>query len=117
MYPTLFEMNASALNGRGGVYLIWHLGVRPQWLCVGQSADLAKSFATLAKAPDIVLFRANGGVFAAWSFMDPERRPGVVRYLSELLKPSLQGSAMAPANVTPIPIALPPGTQEFATTP
>lgn len=118
-YPSLFEAGAfgPALKGKSGVYTLWHLGVRPQWLRVGAGADLAACLAAAAAALKDSPFRGNGGIFAAWMFMAAGRCPGIVVHLRARLKPALQDFALAGDMVwkgVPAPVAfpLPPGTTE-----
>jgi hypothetical protein len=116
-YPSLFDLARSGaqLQGKGGVYLVWHLGVRPRWLRAGQAGDLGQSFSTLAAADVFVACRVHGGVFASWCFASAEQRPGIVRFLAERLRPALQDVIVPgePRDETAaaISFSFPPGTQ------
>jgi hypothetical protein len=118
-YPSIFELAAhrSDLERKGGVYLLWHLGVRPRWLRAGHSIDLAGSFAAQAELKAIASCRSNGGVFVAWSAVQRDRRAGVVRYLAQRLEPAFQALAVpsedALHETAPIVFPLPPGTQDL----
>jgi hypothetical protein len=122
-YPSIFDLGAQRreLAGKGGVYVLWHLGVRPRWLRAGHSIDLAASLAGLADLAPIMSCRPNGGVFVAWSVVNPDQRAGIVRYLAERLRPALQELAVAgesaAGEIPPVPYPLPPGTQDVAGAP
>lgn len=118
-YPSLFDTGsfASAVKGKSGLYALWHLGVRPQWLRVAAGTDLAACLAAAAAALKDSPFRGNGGIFTAWAFADPGRCPGIVVYLRARLRPALGDPTLAgeiawkgvPA---PVVFPLPPGTTE-----
>ncbi len=116
-YPSLFDLGAHAtgLKAKGGIFALWHLGVRPQWLRVGAAGDLAACLTAAAEDLKDSPFRANGGLYAAWVFMAPARWPGVVMHLRERLKPALQdmmltGEAVWSDAPAPVVFPLPPGT-------
>jgi len=115
-YPRLMTFDSSALTGKGGLYAIWHLGVRPQWLRVGLADDLALTFAALAQASWVMKHEGNAGIYLAWAFPAPAQAMGMARYLHETLKPSFQSEpfsfdrTLEPATVA-LPCPLPPGTQ------
>jgi hypothetical protein len=117
-YPRLLQFDPSALAGRSGLYLLWHLGVRPQWLRAGYSADLGEAAKLLAKTPQIMAFGANDGPFLSWSFCAADGAAGAVNFLAGRLKPALQDQmlacdrAMDPA-VAPAPCELPAGTKDI----
>lgn len=116
-YPSLFALgvHAQAVKGKGGVYAVWHLGVRPQWLRIAAGDDLLVCLNAVAQALDVSPFRGNGGIFAAWAFVDAPRRPGIVVHLRARLAPVLRDAAFpgetrwmgAPG---PMAYPLPPGT-------
>jgi hypothetical protein len=114
-YPRLLEVDAESLKGRQGVYAVWHLGVRPQWLRVGAADDLGAALGGLAHAAWIVRHQDNAGVYVAWADVPPEQQGGVVRFLTETLKPAFQhevyaGDRAADPAATVIAFTLPPGT-------
>jgi hypothetical protein len=58
-YPSLFDLagHGAALEGKGGVYALWHLGVRPQWLRIGAGANLMDCLKAAAAAPPVAAYR------------------------------------------------------------
>lgn len=118
-YPSLFNLggHSAAVKGKGGVYALWHLGVRPQWLHIAAGNDLHACLVGAARALAESSFRANGGIFAAWAFVDALRRPGIVSHLRVRLAPALP-NAVFPGEMRwtgapkPVEFPLPPGTTE-----
>jgi hypothetical protein len=118
-YPSLFDLSghASTLEGRAGLYALWHLGVRPQWLKVGAGTNLMDCARAAALAPQIAAFRGNGGLFMAWAFPAATQMPGIVLHLQTRLAPTLQylslpGNIVIDAAAAPTVFPLPPGTTE-----
>ncbi len=117
VYPRLSEFDAAAsgVTDRGGVYAIWHLGIRPQWLRVGASDNLSKTFEMLTALEDVAIYDRNRGVFVAWAFAPPEHWGGFVKSLSARLAPALQDLSLeteSPVEEEALPVdcPLPPGT-------
>ena len=117
-YPRLLSYEARALSGRAGLYLLWHLGVRPQWLRAGYSNDLGAAVALLAGDPEIAAFAAHDGPFFAWCMCPPARAPGLINDLIHRLHPVLQDrvfpcdAALLP-KAPMVPCPLPAGTREI----
>jgi len=116
-YPRLLSFEARVLSGRPGLYLLWHLGVRPQWLRAGFSNDLGAAVAQLAGDPELAAFAAHDGPFLAWSFCPPALAPGLVKDLIDRLHPVLQDRVFScdralPPEATVLPCPLPGGTKE-----
>ena len=51
------------LEGQSGVYVIWHGGVRPAWVFVGTSRNLARDLQWCRENEDIMYFERFGGLF------------------------------------------------------
>ena len=117
-YPRLldFDPAAAGLLYQDGIYAIWHLGVRPQWLRVGATANLGGAFGEIARATWIGAFHGNKGVFIAWAMPPPDQCAGIARFLAAKLQPAFQresfpGDRSLDHAVQPIAWPLPPGTQ------
>jgi hypothetical protein len=99
------------------VYVVWHLGAAPRWLRVGVSTDIAASLKAIADLAPIAACRPNGGVFAAWSFAQQNQRAGIVKYLSQRLRPAFQeplvAGESAGGEAVAVTFPLPPGTQDL----
>src|SRR5690349_15904035 len=93
LYPRLAP-EIPGLAKQAGIYALWHLGVRPQWLRVGAVRDLADAFKQMS-AHSAVVQHAGAGVFLAWSSPAPAQTAGIVRFLTIRLAPALQDEALA----------------------
>lgn len=92
-YPRLILMDADVLKGlqkTGGVFALWHTGIRPQWIGVAGADDLGQAFEALQADPDILLYDQNDGVFVAWAECAVENRSRVVAYLMSVLEPAIE---------------------------
>ena len=117
-YPRLMGLHPEpcGLLGREGLYAVWHLGVRPQWLRVGAAANLGAALPQLAQMSWVAAHKDNHGVFVAWAFAPENQIAGLVRYLGETLSPAYQrepfaGDRALDPTVLSIACPLPPGTQ------
>lgn len=95
------------LNSVGGVYLIWHGGVRPEWVYAGHSRDLAAAFHHAGSNADITSFEKNGGLFVAWAPVKEAYRPGVVKYIQDSFKTLVANPGDFTDKTEPVPV-LPP---------
>lgn len=103
---------AESLRGEGGVYVIWHGGLKPDWLYVGFSSDLGRQIDPLIDDPRFEDYAARGGVYVTWALVKEEFRHGIVRYLTEALTPEIDNPAAGPLcdgpdRVVPIAVYLP----------
>ncbi|MBB4284887.1 hypothetical protein [Roseospira goensis] len=101
------------LTGLGGVFVLFHKGVRPGWVYVGATADLGAAVTRLQDHPEIAALEGRGGLFMTWAFIKPDKRDGVVAYLRDRLKPEVIDDDMdhemgcRPAGARPIAVQLP----------
>ena len=96
------------LSGVGGIFVVWHAGLRPQWVCVSAADDLAAAIHRLADDADVMSYEVNGGLFVSWALVRPEHRSGAVAYLTGRLRPAI-GSDVHPAAGIPVIAITPPG--------
>lgn len=104
------EPDQIGLPGQGGIYVIWHKGVKPEWVYVAAAEDLAQALMRALDDEDIVSYEPRGGLWCSWSFIRPEYRDGAVLYLRNLLNPVVLpriGDEVDPESVTPVPILAP----------
>lgn len=101
------DPEAEGLSGVGGVYVIWHAGVHPDWVYVGRSADLAASFHYLVHNKDIMRHEVHGGLYVSWALIREEYQEGVVKYLTDTLRPSAENPEFRRADVMPVPVIAP----------
>lgn len=98
---------AAGLQGYGGVFVIWHSGVKPQWVYVGASDNLARAIDAAAEDDDIMSYEVNGGLFVTWSPILKLRQNGVLRFLAEAMKPAVENPAVKSINDGPINVVVP----------
>ncbi|HEB79910.1 MAG TPA: hypothetical protein ENI79_05500 [Rhodospirillales bacterium] len=96
-----------SLEGVSGVFVIWHGGVRPEWVYIGKSKNLAATFHKLGENEEIAEYEVNGRLFVSWSLVRPKYQDGVLRYLNGILKPAVENPGPPEENVEPIPIYAP----------
>ncbi len=108
-----FDPVVEGLRGVGGVFLIWHSGVKPKWVHVGMTTELAGAIDAAKDNEDIMEYEINGGLFITWSTIKPEFRPGVLRYLHENMDTAVPNPAVKGITAEPIKVQQ-PGRREQA---
>ena len=113
------DVLVEGLRDQGGVYVIWHGGIKPDWLYVGFSGDLGRQIDPLIDDPRFEAFMDSSGVYVTWAIVGEEYRHGIVRYLTEKLNPAIENPAAGPLCKGPdrvVPIAvLTPGRKSTST--
>ena len=71
------------------VYVIWHAGLRPEWLTIGHTDNLAQTFEELGGVDEILEYDRHGNLFVTWSKIRPEFQKGVVKYLHQVIAPMI----------------------------
>lgn len=104
---THFDPEAVGLEGVGGVLVIWHAGVRPRWLHIAKSDDLAESFHALAANDELMSYEVHGGIYATWALIRPELQDGVVGFLTRILRPAIANPDAPGPDVDPVPVQIP----------
>lgn len=92
------------LAGASGVFVIWHAGVRPEWVFVDRANDLAKAMHEAGQEDEIMQYDVRGGLFVTWSFIRAEYQDGVVRFLYDSLKPVGPEPVRAKLKADPVPV-------------
>ena len=75
------------MKGASGVYVIWHAGLRPEWLAIGHAVNLAQTFEELGGVDEILEYDRHGNLFVTRSEIRPEFQEGVVKYLPQVIAP------------------------------
>jgi len=108
------EPDEMGLENISAVYVLWHQGVRPQWVYLGYTDDLGRILQELRRDDEIVEYDRRGGLFVTWSMIKPEFQPGVVRYLNQVMRPVVvnpdlleDGDDKEEDEIEPIPVLLP----------
>ena len=104
------EPEEVGLKGVSGVYVIWHGGLRPEWIYIGQTDDLAQAFENLRGNDEVMEFQGHGSLFVTWSEIRQEFQAGVVQYLNNILKPIVANPEPPDKDETPIAV-YPPGLE------
>jgi len=105
--------NRLKLGGRGGVFALFHKGVRPGWVYVGATRDLGDAIERMKDHPEISAMDSRGGLFMTWAFVKEDKRDGVVAYLRHHLKPEVSDPDLdrelgcRPDNAKQVPVLLP----------
>lgn len=76
-------------EGEGGVYVIWHMGMKPGWVFVGKSNNLADTLEEAKDDKELTYYEKSGGLFVTWAPFKPQFRDGIVNYLREALAPAV----------------------------
>ena len=103
----LLDPEAEGLDNFGGVFVLWHAGSRPEWVYVGRSGDLARAFHELALDEDVMDYDRRGGLYVTWAPIREEFQAGVVRFLTEELKPVVENERAPGRETKPIPVLIP----------
>ncbi len=85
-----------------GVYVIWHGGLAPNCVCVGQG--LVRERLAAHRTDRAVQQYARYELFVTWARVPPAYRSGVERYLAEQLSPKV-GYRLS--DVPPLAVNLP----------
>ncbi|WNK00665.1 hypothetical protein L2D14_04400 [Thalassospiraceae bacterium LMO-JJ14] len=101
------DTRAEGLQGYGGVFVIWHSGVKPQWVYVGASDDLAQAINAASDDGDIMSYEVNGGLFVSWAPILKLRRNGVMRFLIEAMQPVVENPDAKGIKDGPISVIVP----------
>ena len=104
---THLDLDDGGLKGALAVFVIWHSGVRPQWVYVGGTTDLAASLEMVLGNDEIMQYEVNGDLFITWSGIRDKMQPGVIHYLNSVLNPLVAGSERPGKKVTPVPVLIP----------
>lgn len=104
---TKLDPEAEGLTEKSGVFVLWHGGLRPQWVYVGWTEDLAKALHDVGDDAEVMRFEINGGLFVTWALIKPEFQGGVAKYLNGAMDPLVDNPAAAALEEPPIPVIFP----------
>lgn len=101
----------AGLSGVSGVVVIWHAGVKPRWVYVGYAADIAAYLHEIGNNRSIMDYEVHGGLYVTWSLIKSEFQGGVVKYLTEQMKPLIKNPVVARPDIQAIPVLTPTQSQ------
>ena len=81
------ELAKENVSGVSAIYIIWHGGVKPGWVYVGKSDDLAMDITDAKQSNEIMEFDSRGGCFVTWQKFPDKLTPGVFAFLPDVLQP------------------------------
>lgn len=85
-----------------GVYLIWHSGVDPHVVYVGQG-DISKRISLHQNDSKILDYESEGTLYATWAYVEDPFKKGVERFLVDTYKPLVN---VKTSDVRPISVNL-----------
>lgn len=100
LWPELSELRPS--TAQAGVYIIWHGGSDPGIVSVG-SGNIALALKAQGETKTAHSF-AKQRLYIGWAPADENTRAGIVRYLTDRLKPK---SGVSTGKAEAIPVNLP----------
>lgn len=101
-----FDPDAAGLSGTSGVFVVWHGGVKPHWVYVGCSENLAAAIDAILDDEDVLSYHRRGGLFVTWSTIKSDYQAGVVRYLQAVMKPKVENPHID-TNAQPVSVRVP----------
>ena len=101
------DPEANGLTKANGVYVVWHGGIKPGWIFIGRSDDLARTFHEVAEDEEVMAYDIRGGIYVAWAMIKEEFQNGVVRHLNDALSPMIKNNAAAVKKAKPVPVRPP----------
>ena len=103
----------TGLSGQGGIYVVWHAGIRPEWVYLGKTKDMGGAMHALARNQDVMRYDLLGGLYVTWVIIDEEYWDGALLFLNQKLNPVEDcpdvptGDDVAPILVTPPGFVIP----------
>ena len=110
-FPRLADLDPeeSGLTGAEGIYVVWHTGVRPEWVYIGKTKDMAAAMHGLARNEDVMYYDKYGGLYVTWTLIGESYQDGILAFLNTKLKPVVDSPDVPEAEtVAPISV-IPPG--------
>ncbi len=99
------------LKKASGVFVLWHGGLRPEWVYVARSDNISKALYALADNDDIMSYDQPNKLSVTWALVRREYQDGVIKYLTTMLDPLVDNPTDVKSDVKPIPV-LPPGVKQ-----
>ena len=80
------DLSHSHFDNRGGIYVIWHGGLAPATVYVGQASSFRDRLGHHRRDPAIQSYQ-HYDLYVTWASVDPMYRNGIERYVGEALNP------------------------------
>lgn len=110
-FPKFLDLDpvVAGIEGKSGVYVIWHTGVQPGWVFIGHSDNLAEKFFELGDNDEILEYRERGNLFVSWCYIRDKFQDGAVAYLTKTLKPKVDNPMAKDEDEVDLVAIYPPG--------
>lgn len=86
----LVNVSSERLDGIQGIFIVWHGGVKPGWVYVGLSDDLASDLQDAKHSQDIMEYNSRGGLYVTWQTFPDSMAGSVFAFLSDVLQPEVR---------------------------
>ena len=103
----VLDPDREGLADKSAVFVIWHGGVKPGWVYVGRTDNLAHELKERAADSEILFYHKHGGLTVTWAHVKQEYQGGVVRYLIDVMKPLVMNQGERRNDEDPVPVILP----------
>lgn len=101
------DTSNSQIKGLSCVYVIWHSGVKPEWVFVGRTDDLGGTLDEVQESEDVMDYEINGGLYVTWSPVLKEKQNGVIRFLHDTMNPKVENPSVRSIKDGPINVIVP----------
>ncbi len=101
------DVEKLGLSGQSGIIVLWHGGLKPKWIYIDKSKNIAQDLDSYLDDDNIMDFDNRGGVFATWALIRPEFRDGVLKYLLDSMKPLIDHPKPPKKKVEALPVLSP----------
>jgi hypothetical protein len=95
------------LEQQSGIVVAWHGGLKPKWIYVDKSSNIARDLDTFTEDDDIMSYDLRGGVFVSWALIRPEYQDGVLKYLLETMTPLIEPQKLPGEKVESLAVLAP----------
>ncbi|MBL6932714.1 MAG: hypothetical protein ISR45_07165 [Rhodospirillales bacterium] len=95
------------LDGQSGIIVLWHGGLKPKWIYVDKSKNIASDLDAYMDNDEIMEYERRGGVFVSWALVRPEYQDGVLKYLLESMSPLVDHPNPPKKSVEALPVLAP----------
>ena len=100
------------LAGPPGIYIIWHAGVRPEWVYAAKCKDLAVDLDSIQDNDDVMFYDRQGGLFVTWALVREEHHDGGLSYLFDNMNPLVENPNPPKKKIKRLPVLLPTDSVE-----
>jgi len=89
------------------IIVLWRGGLKPTWIYVDKTNDLARDLDTYVDDKAIMYYDSRGGVFVSWALVRPQYQDGVLKYLLQSMAPLIEHPNPPPEKTKMLPVYAP----------